>query len=588
MVDRKKHSKGGLFARFGLVVLIIILVNFISSMLFTRFDLTSEKRYTLSKPARTLLESLDDVVYFEVYLDGDLRGGFKRLRRETKEMLDQFRAYSGKIEYSFINPSASEDNAERNNVYLLLMEKGLNPTDLQVRTNEGTERKIIFPGALVSYNNKELPLELLQNQKNVSPEEVLNNSVQNLEYLLASAIKTLTVNIKPKIAFIQGHGELEMIRIADIYQSLSQYFDVEEIKIDGQLNSLTERVKYDSSARTAIRNKFEAIIIAKPDSVFNERDKFIIDQFIMRGGKVLWMLDPVFAEMDSLQRSSATMGIINNTNLEDQLFTYGARLNYNLVMDLSALPIPMVTGQVGGEPQIEMLPWYFFPVLFPLSDHSIVKNINPIKTEFISVIDPIDKPGIRETILLTSSDLSRTLPTPAFISLDILQQPPDQRLYNESNLPVALLLEGQFKSLYDSRIPPEIRDDEGIGFLNESKDTRMIVVGDGDIIKNQLGNENGQPYPLPLGYDKYTGETFGNKDFIINAVNYLVDNDELITIRARDISLRLLDQNKISSSKIFWQLFNVVLPIVTILILGIMMMIMRKRKYRGKKFNKPS
>ncbi len=578
MENKKKDIKRNNIIQLILGILIIVLLNVIGYYVYTRFDLTSEKRYTLSQPTKKLLKNLDDIVYFEIYLEGDFPAGFKRLKRETKEMLDQFRAYSDNIQYEFINPSSSSDPQERNDVYKRLVERGLNPTDLQVKTNEGSSQQTIFPGAIVSYKGREVPIELLINQMGVTPENVLNNSIQNLEFNLASAIRRLTVATKPKVAFIEGHGELNNLETADITMALSEYYQVERVSIDGKLNSLTERKAIDS-LKTGIRNKFDAIIIAKPDSAFSEKDKFIVDQFIMRGGRVLWLIDPVFASMDSIQFSDATIGIINTINLEDQLFNYGVRLNTDLVMDLNALPIPVKTGESGGAPQIEFFPWYYFPVLNPTSDHPIVKNLNAIKTEFISSIDTLETKGIKKTILLASSQYSRTVNTPVLISLDILKKEPDKRLYNKPHIPVAALLEGSFKSLYANRVPPEIRDSKDIGFIPSIENNKMIVMADGDVIKNQLRIVNGKTVPYPLGYDRYTKQTFGNKEFILNAMNYLVDENGLISIRSRELKLRLLDRTRINEHKLFWQVFNTVGPVVIVLIFGLIMYLIRKRKY---------
>ncbi|MCD4731782.1 MAG: gliding motility-associated ABC transporter substrate-binding protein GldG [Bacteroidales bacterium] len=578
MDNKRKNIKRNNIIQLGFGLMIIVLLNVIGYYVFTRFDLTAEKRYSLSQPTKQMLNNLDDIVFFQIYLEGEFPAGFKRLRRETREMLDQFRAYTDNIQYEFINPSASSDHKERNDVYQLLMERGLSPTDLQVKTNEGSSQQIIFPGAIVSHKGKEIPVELLISQMGVPPEEVLNNSIQNLEFNLANAIRKLSIARKPKVAFIEGHGELSVIETADIAYALNEYYFIERVEIAGQLNSLTERKTVDS-ARASIRNKYDAIIIAKPDTVFDEKDKFIIDQFIMRGGKVLWLIDPVFADMDSIQFSAATVGIINELNLTDQLFNYGVRLNTNLVMDINALPIPLKTGDMGGSPQIEFFPWYYFPVINPLLDHPIVKNLNAIKTEFISSIDTLEKKGIKKTILLTSSQYSRMVNTPVLISLDILQKEPDRRLYNKQHIPVAVLLEGKFQSLFWNRIPPEIRDNKDIGFIASSEPGKMIVVCDGDIIKNQVRTTGSQPTPYPLGYDRYTGQTFGNKEFILNVMNYLIDENGLISIRSRELKLRLLDRTKINENKLLWQLINTVLPVVLIIILGIVMYYVRKKKY---------
>lgn len=580
--NTKRDAKRSNIIQVSLGVVIIILINVIGYTVFTRFDLTAEKRYTLSDQTKEMLRNLDDIVFFQVYLEGEFPAGFKRLRRETKEMLDQFRAYSDLVEYEFVNPSESDDPQERNAVYQRLVERGLNPTDLQVKTNEGSSQQIIFPGAVVSHKGIEIPLELLISQMGVPPEEVLNNSIQNLEFNLASAIRKLAVNVRPKVAFIEGHGELELLETADIIGALQEYYSVERIRLDGKLNSLTTREETDEQKIT-VRNKFDAIIIAKPDSAFSEKDKFIIDQFVMRGGSVLWLIDPVFASMDSIQFSDATVGIINDINLNDQLFQYGVRLNTNLVMDLNALPIPLKTGEMGGSPQIEFFPWFYFPVLNPVLDHPIVKNLNAIKTEFVGSIDTIDVPGIRKTILLTSSQYSRVVNTPVLISLEILTKEPDKRLYNVPYIPVTVLLEGNFESLFNNRVPPEIRESEEIAFIPYGKPSKMIVVADGDIIKNQIRTANGGQMPYPLGYDRYTGQTFGNKEFILNAMNYLVDENSLISIRSRELKLRLLDRTKISEDRVFWQVLNTVAPVIVILLLGIVMFMARKRKFATRK-----
>jgi ABC-2 type transport system permease protein len=576
--SKQKDIKRNNIIQLVLGLIIVVLINFVSYYVFTRFDLTAENRYTLSDQTKTMLKELDDIVYFQVYLDGEFPAGFKRLKRETREMLDQFRAYSDNVQYEFINPSASENAKERNDIYQLLMERGLRPTDLQVKTNDGSTQQIIFPGAIVSHKNTELPMELLLSQMGVPPEEVLNNSIQNLEFNLANTINKLTVNNKPKVAFVKGHGELNLLQTADAIAALSEYYALDTVTINGQVNSLTTREETESG-EMAVRNNFDAIIIAKPDSAFTEKDKFILDQYIMRGGKVLWLIDPVFADMDSVQRANSTIGIIKDLNLTDQLYNYGVRLNTNLVMDINALPIPVMTGEMGGTPQYDFYPWYYFPVLYPLIDHPIVKNLNAIKTEFISSIDTIPVRGIKKTILLTSSQYARTVNTPVYISLDILQKEPDQRLYNKPNIPVAVLLEGKFESLYYNRIPPQIRDSKEISFVPHSVPTKMIVMADGDIIKNQIRNTGQRPQPLALGYDRYTGQTFGNKDLILNAMNYLIDENGLITIRSRELKMRLLDKTRTGKERVFWQMLNTILPVVLILILGVVLFVVRKKKF---------
>jgi ABC-2 type transport system permease protein len=574
--SKQRNMKRNSLVQLLLGVIIIILANIIGSFVFTRFDLTSEKRYSLSPATKDLLKGIDDIVYFRVYLEGDFPAGFKRLRNSTKEMLDEFRAYNKNIQYEFINPSLSNDEKERNDTYQLLAEKGLHQTDLQVSTKGGREQQVIFPGAIVNYKSNELAVELLNSQLGVGPEEVLNNSIQALEFRLASAIRDLTVVRKPRVAFIRGHGELGNRDIYDIAQTLSKQYTVSVLSIGGQIGSLTGRDSV-SEDKTRIVNKFDAIIIAKPDSIFSEKDKFIIDQFIMRGGKVLWLIDPIFASMDSLQNATTTIGMAMDLNLDDMLFRYGVRINPNLVMDLNAMPIPLKTGQLASQPKIDFFPWYYFPVITPTENHPIVNNLNAIKTEFVSSIDTIRAPGIKKTILLRTSPYSRTVNTPVLITLEILEKEPDQRAYVGPPQVVAVLLEGEFRSDFENRIPPEIAGNRDIGFIPLSKPTRMIVVSDGDIIKNQVHYSKG--YPLPLGYDQYTGESFGNKDFILNSLDYLMDESGLISIRSRELKLRMLDLTRVNNNKIFWQAFNIIFPILLVLIFGLVRNYLRKRKY---------
>jgi ABC-2 type transport system permease protein len=578
--NKQRDLRRGSLIQLVAGVLIIILINVIGSFVFTRFDLTSEKRYSLSPATKTLLKNIDDIVYFRIYLEGDFPAGFKRLKNATREMLDEFRAYNKNIQYEFINPSQSEDEKERNDTYQLLMEKGLQPTNLEVNTKGGMEQQMIFPGAIAGYKSNEIPVELLATQIGVKPEEVLNNSIQALEFRLASAIRDLTVVSKPTVAFIRGQGELENKYIYDIGQALSKQYTVGVISIGGQLSSLTKRDSI-SEDKTRVVNKYDAIVIAKPDSAFSEKDKFIIDQFIMRGGKVLWLIDPVFATMDSLQDRETTLGIARDLNLDDMLFRYGVRLNPNLVMDLTALPIPLNTGQVGNQPKIDFFPWYYFPVITPTENHPIVKNLNAVKTEFVSSMDTIKVADVKKTILLKTSQYSRTINTPALISLSILEQEPDQRAYAGPPQTVAVLLEGEFRSDFENRIPPEIKNSKGIGFLAKSKPTKMVVVSDGDVIKNQLHYSKG--YPMPLGYDQYTGQSFGNKDFIMNALDYMLDESGLITIRSRELKLRMLDMTKVNNHKIFWQAFNIFFPVLLVLIYGFIQHYFRKRKYTAGK-----
>ncbi|MCG3168072.1 MAG: hypothetical protein POELPBGB_03872 [Bacteroidia bacterium] len=566
-LQREKNSAPSLSERAGVrllaVLIIIIAINIIGGFLFKRFDLTAEKRYSLSPTTIELINKLDDVVYVKVYLEGDFPADFKRLRNKTKEMLDEFRAYGKtKIEYEFINPSENPDKKQREKLYRQLVKQGLQPTTYKLNEKEGAVENTIFPGAVVYYREKEMPLQLLKSRLGAAPVEMLNNSIEDLEYEISNTIRKLSENKRDKVGFVMGHGELEKPFVADIAGALSEYYIVDTVAIHARLKSLDD---------------FKAIIIAKPDTTFDEKDKFIIDQFIMRGGKVLWVIDGCEASMDSLQHASATLGMPVDVNLADQLFKYGVRINTNIIQDLRAAEIPAPTGYVGNQVQWGLQPWLFFPLIVPTSEHPVVRNLNAIRTEFASSIDTVGAKSVKKTILLASSKYSRTLPTPVKVGLEILVNKPDEALFSKSYEPVAVLLEGEFESVFTNRIPPQIKESKEINFKEKSITNKMIVISDGDVIKNKYKASTGEVFPL--GYDPYTEQTYGNKKFILNCVNYLCDDSGLISVRARELKIRLLDKKKIAKQRLQWQLLNVALPIVLIIIFGIVQTILRKRRY---------
>ena len=578
MSRKKINQKRSSLTRLVLGIVILVFVNVISGQLFTRWDLTAEKRYTVSKDTQKLLRNLDDVVYFQVYLEGDLTPKYKRLQKATREMLDEFRIYTDKVQYEFINPSSAENAKERYEVHENLKSRGLMAAEIREDDAEGVKFQLIFPGAIVSFKARELPLQFLRPEKGASEEQMVNRAIQDIEFNLAYAINILSNDQRAKIAFIEGHGEFGQRETADITNALRENYIVERVRLNEQVNVLTERVEVDSTGTMAIRNIYKAIIIAGPDSVFSEKDKFIIDQYIMHGGKVLWLIDPVFASMDSLQFTEATMGVTKDIYLDDQLFNYGVRLNTDLIMDLIALPIPITTGSVAGQPQIDFFSWYFFPLLSPQVNHPVVSNISAVMSNFASTLDTIKIPGIKKTILLNSSPYSRSMNAPVYINLNIMGYEPDESLYNEQFLPVAVLLEGKFSSLYKNRIAPELANSREIGFTEISQPTAMIVVADADIIRNQVHYSQG--YALPLGYDQYTEQQFGNKKFILNAIDYLTEGSELITIRSRELTLRLLDNTYLKSNALKWQVINVAVPPILVIVFGIIYTLLRRKRYK--------
>ena len=586
MENKRKNIKRNEIISLIITLIIIVLVNIIGSFVFTRFDLTSEKRYTLSDTSKEILKDLDDYVYFRVYLEGDFPAGFKKLRKETKEMLDEFRAYSKFIDYEFINPSESDDPTERQETYKVLWQNGLDYIYETVQTKNGLQQVMIWPSILLSYRDKEMPVKILTGQSGESRETILNNASQQLEFTLINAIKNIATNTKKTVAFSEGHGELTDIEVYDIANSLSKKYNIRKATLNEQLNSLISR-DFDRDSNIVIRPAYDALIIAKPTQPFSEKDKFIIDQYIMYGGKVMWLLDPVSATMDSLQSAESTMGLALNLRLDDMLFNYGLRLNRNLLLAYPCAQIGLVTGQ-GDNLQSLLLPWYYFPLLSPASEHPIVRNLEAVKADFVSSLEPTTSaPEITKIPLLKTSEYTKVASAPVFISLDILNERPNASMFPQKGQTAAYLLSGRFTSLYEHRLPEAITESVEMGFKTSSDNTSMIVIGDGDIIRNQLAqldyakkNNKRIGSPLPLGYDQYTNITYGNKQFIENAVSYLLEGEGLISIRSRELKIRLLDMNKVNSNPMKWQLINVVLPSALMIILGIMLAILRKKKYQ--------
>ncbi len=565
-------------AVFNLVLLVVLLVlaNLAASFKFTRFDLTSEGRYSLSETTISLLENLDDFVYIKVYLEGDLPANYTKLRNSTRELLDEFRAYSSFVEYEFINPSESENEKERKAIYQQLLDAGLTYTNPVEEKASGVSQTLIWPGAIISFKGRTLPLQLLKSQTYANEEELITRSVNDLEYEMTNTVRKLGTVIKPRICFIEGHGELDSLDTKDLTLSLEEYYAVERKRLDSNLTSLVLRTEKGDTVKFIPR--YKAIIVASPDSVFSEKDKFIIDQYIMRGGKVLWLLNKVDASMDSLSIYSNKFVYPTELNLDDQLFRYGARVNPDLVADLRASVIPVVAGMVGNQPRFIPKRWPFFPLSLPTTNHPVVNNLNATRFEFVSSVDTVGAPEIKKTVLLASSKRSRILSTPARISLNILRETPDPRMYPSSGIPFAVLLEGTFTSNFRNRMSPQILNNDKIGFVEAAiKPTAMIVVGDGDVIKNSYSRATGRM--APLGYDRYTGELFGNKDFLLNCVNYLCDDSGLISVRSREVKLRLLDETQVKASRTAIQVKNVLVPIVLILLTGVLLTYLRKRKF---------
>ena len=561
----------------GATVLTIIFVNVIGHYFFLRLDLTSERRYTLSKHTKEMLKKIDEPVLFRVYLEGEFPADFKRLQSETKEMLNQFRAYNSNIEYEFFNPNSFTDREEQQVFYQKLSRRGIQPTQIQVETNGGVTNQILIPAADVFYRGNETTVQLLQSQKYVSDADLLNNSIQNLEYNLSSAIRALSRGEKRSIGFLQGHGELTGGVLYDFQRSLQEFYSLEYVTIDGQIQSLTAHRKSEKDSSYSFYNLYDLLIVAKPTQEFSEKDMYILDQYIMYGGKVLWLLDATDADLDSLASRGQFIATRLPMGLDEMLFTYGVRVNADLVMDIRCRPIPIQVGMVGEKPQFEFRPWYYFPEIVPLSDHPIVRNLDLIKTDFVSTIDLIDN-DVKKTVLLTTSEYTRVKNTPVMVDLADAQAEPDRRLYNRSQRPIAVLLEGTFRSAWRNRLSPDFMAQEAMGFRSESDETKMIVISDGDIVRNRYIADEGAV--LPLGYDFYTQTQYANKELLLNAVNYLVGDEGLMASRSRNIKLRKLDVMKVKEESLKYQIINVALPVVILAVAGVAIAVARKRKYR--------
>ncbi|ADY54302.1 gliding-associated putative ABC transporter substrate-binding component GldG [Pseudopedobacter saltans DSM 12145] len=558
MVNQKKKD-----IQYLLVALVAIAVlNILSGYFFTRIDFTAEKRFTLSAVTRGILKDIKKPIRITVFLDGEFPAGFKRLQKETRDILYDLKAYSSaNIEIDFIDPSWGRNEQEQQAFFEELYQRGLEPTNLSVKTDNGLSQKIIFPGALVSYDGNEIPVKLLQSRMGIGPDEVLNNSIQNLEYAFISAIKKVISGGKPRVAFTEGHGELSDTELQDAMRSLSDGYEVGRIDL--------------SEATQEGLNKLAALIIPKPNTGFSELEKIKIDQFLVNGGKVFLAIDQVHAELDSMQRGAGEqLAFQRELNLDDQLFKYGVRVNYDLIGDMNCLHIPLNVGNVGGQGQIQMVPWLFYPIIMPLSNHPLVKNLEGIKTQFISSIDTIETKGLVKQVLLKTSPFNRTLQAPTLISLNMVEEVPDPQKFRSEPKAVSVLVEGKFESVFKNRpIPEGFRKSD---FKERNKTGKLLVFSDGDVLRNQIGQDGSV---FPLGFDRYTSQTFGNKTFLLNIVDYFADDADLISLRSKEIKLRLLDKGKLKEQKLNWQIINTVVPVALLILFGIFQHIYRKRKY---------
>ncbi len=576
-MKKQTGEKGRILLESLLGIVLFVALAYLSGFYFMRFDLTEEQRHTLTPTTIDLLESLDDVVYIKIFLAGDFPADYQRLQQSVKEKLDEMRAYAGdNVQYEFINPSESPDKKSREDMYGELVEKGLDFTSLQIREKDGLTEKIVFPGALISYKDKETSLQILKNKQRITDAELVNRTINNLEYEFVNAIHQVKSPRRQKVAFLEGHGELKPIETRDFQRELEQFYDVEHVEIDGYIHALSRSVAGSAQKE----RKYDALVVAKPTQAFTEEDKYVIDQFIMAGGKVLWLIDPMQIGMDSLRSTDMAMATPLHTNLSDQLFTYGVRLNHDLLIDRTCAPIALLTGPKGNERR-ELFPWYFRPVLVPTISHPVSANVDPIITEFISSIDTVESPGVQKRVVLTTSEYTRIMKSPVRVSLNIVSIDPDFGTSNRPFQPVAVLMEGTFRSNFANRMPPEFYNEKMLAFQEKSQFTRMLVVSDGDVVRNDV-SPDGTKF-TELGWDPVMRrQLYGNREFLINSMNYLMGDASLINVRSRSIRLRKLDSERIVSERGLWQAANIGLPILLTLLFGAVQWAWRRRKYARK------
>ncbi len=547
-------------------------VIFISLLSHFRIDLTKENRFSLSPSTKKVLNNLEAPVLIDVYLSGDLSAGFKKLSVASEELLNEFKEYGkGNLQFKFIKPGEGLPDSLRNQLYDSLVQSGIKPFNNQVTSKEGEEKteRLIFPSAMVVFGNRKIPVDLMSGKSGMDEETTLNYSEALLEFKFADAIDKLTRKTIPIVAYAAGNGEPlpPNGNIKDLFVQMSNNYRFGVIDLhSGRLDADT----------------INALIIVKPKTSFSETEKLKIDQYILHGGNVIWFIDKLYAEMDSLLRSQADfVAFDKNLNLDDLLFKYGVRINSNLLQDLKSAKQPLVVGQMGGQPQIKRLPFPYYPLLGAPSANVISKNLDDILSIFPGTIDTVKANGIEKTIILASDTNSRTISSPALVSLQSVKSEEDFRFFNKSNLPVAVLLQGKFTSLYANRFSTELKDTllqfSQLAFAATGiKPSKQIVVSDADIVTNVVTQSQG---PLPMGMQEYENYQFANREFLLNAVDYLVNPNGVLESRNKDFTLRLLDKQKIATQKSFWQLINILGPILLVVTFGSIYQWRRKKMF---------
>jgi gliding-associated putative ABC transporter substrate-binding component GldG len=559
MVNWKSKQLGDvLMLANGFVLL--LLINLLASYYFVRLDLTEEKRFSIKEPTKALLEKLEEPVYIEVFLAGDLNPSFTRFQRSIKEILEEFRVYSGgKVRFVFTDPATAMGEKARNEFMQDLASRGVQPRNVIDNKDGQRVEKIIFPGALISYEGFETGVNLLKgNSAAGGSEGVINQAIEGVEYELANAIDKLSNNERKQVGLVQGHAELSGASISSLRDALQDKFDVDEVLLN------------EASAL----NYYDALIIAKPQQQFSEPEKFVLDQYLMQGGNLLFLIDKLEAAADSASRDDY-FAFPYDLNLDDQLFRYGFRINLDLIQDRAAALFPVVTGMAGNKPQIQMMDWPFFPLINRYAEHEITRNLDAVLTRFVSSIDTVKVDNVKRTPVLFSSQYARTLTAPVRVSINDIRNNLKAEDFQQAYLPIAYLAEGTFPSLFKNRFIPEGVKTTTI--VESSKPSKIILISDGDMARNDVNPRTGQAQVL--GFDRFSNYTFANLDLLVNAVSWLVDDNGLLTARTKEVKIRPLDKEKIKQERLYWQLLNVAAPILVIVLFGIAWAFIRRKKF---------
>jgi len=561
----------------------VIVINIISSFLFYRIDLTKDKRHSLSKGTIEMLNNLEDRVYIRVYLKGkDQPADYQLFAKQVEQVLQDFRSYSKNVYFEFIDPLEGKTTEEVNSILGEFVKKGLDPIPISREDGSGYSTHMVIPGAIISYRDHEYPAKLVVSDPSGS--DWMQYSIEELEYNLVSPIRRLLKTEKPSVAFLDGHGELDFWNTCWTGMRLQRFYNVSRITLDGKINCL-RNISIEDSVKQTLKlgpNKYDVLIIAQPTQPFKEYDKYIIDQFIMRGGKVLWLIDNTTASLDSLQNTPEFFATPRSLYINDLLFSYGVRINPNLIQDLSCLPIPQQVGMIGDQPQFKFMAFPYILDIVNFGDHPIVRNIKEIKSEFAGSIDLVGKNAdLKKTLLLCSSERSKLVPTPSIVTLQVGVSQPNPQEFAFRNLPIAVLVEGEFESAFKGILPVEFDTLKELDFRPKSEYTRQIFVSDGDIIRNPFDRKRNQPYPA--GYDIYTRKMYDNTEFIVNCVNYLCADDDLLQLRSKNFRIGSLNKEKVRGHKTFIATLNIVIPLVLVALMGGILILTRKIRFSKKK-----